>query len=369
MTDHPSMLDMSDHDQPRRRRRGLGPLVVLLVLVLVGGAALLGGRRLLAVFDGAPADYNGPGSGEVVVQVESGASSADIGAALAAKDVIKSSAAFVAAAREDDRSRRIQPGFYKLRKQMQAKLALDLMLDPSSRVRSRFTIPEGTTLARTLEIIARSIDDLPLADLKAAAANPAALGLPPWAQGRLEGFLFPATYDVEPGTTAVQVLSDMVERFLVAAAEVDLEGQAAGLKMTPYQLLTIASLVEAETPKDDQRGKVARVVYNRLAKPMRLEFDSTIKYAYGLQGIEKKRLLFKDLELDSPYNSYRRDGLPPTPINSPGEDALLAAVEPEPGPWLYFVVIDKQGNSAFSESYEEFLRNREKYRCEVLGEC
>jgi UPF0755 protein len=251
---------------------------------------------------------------------------------------------------------------------MKAKLALALMLDPTSRVRSRFTVPEGTTVAKTLEIIARSVDDLPIADLKGAAGNPAALGLPAWANNRLEGFLFPATYDVEPGTSAVEVLSDMVSRFTVAAAETGLEDRAAELKMTPYQLLTIASLVEAETPKEDQRPKVARVVFNRLAKPMRLEFDSTIKYAYGLQGIDKKRLLFKDLELDSPYNTYRRDGLTPTPINSPGEASLLAAAEPEPGPWLYFVVIDKAGNSAFSDNYQQFLRDKERYRREVLGE-
>jgi UPF0755 protein len=370
VTDDTSMLDLAIDDRPPRRRfpRGFGPLLVLAALVVIVGVALAGGRTLLSAFDRDAPDYSGAGTGEVVVQVEAGASSADIGAELKAKDVVKSSAAFVAAARDDDRSRTIQPGFYRMRTQMKAQLALELMLDPKSRVRSRFTVPEGTTVARTLEIIAKSVDDLPIADLKAAAANPAALGLPTWAEGRLEGMLFPATYDVEPGTSAVEVLSDMVSRFLVAAAESDLEGRAAELGMKPYDLLIIASLVEAETPKDDQRAKVSRVVFNRLAKNMRLEFDSTIKYAYGLRGVVKTRLLFKDLELDSPYNSYRRAGLPPTPINSPGEAAILAAAEPEPGPWLYFVVIDKEGNSAFSDNYQQFLRDKERYRREVLGE-
>ena len=371
MTDDTSVLGLDvEDDAPRRRRfpKGFGPLLVMVALIVIVGVAFAGGRRLLSVFDGAPPDYTGSGTGEVVVQVLPGSSSADIGEELEAKDVVKSASAFVAAATDDSRSRGIQPGFYKLRLQMQAKLALELMLDPKSRVRSRFTVPEGVTVARTLDIIAKSVDDLPLADLKAAAANPAALGLPPWANNRLEGFLFPATYDVEPGTTAVEVLSDMVARFMVAAADTALEERAAALKVTPYELLTIASLVEAETPKDDQRAKVSRVVFNRLEKGQRLEFDSTIKYAYGLQGVTKTRLLFKDLDINSPYNTYRRSGLPPTPINSPGEAALLAAAEPEPGPWLYFVVIDKEGNSAFSATYEQFLRDKERYRREVLGE-
>lgn len=370
MTDDASVLDLAAGEQPPRRRfpRGFGPILVLAAVVVIVGAALAGGRTLLSAFDRDAPDYSGAGTGDAVVQVVAGASSADIGAALAAKDVVKSSGAFVAAARDDERSRRIQPGFYRLRLQMKATLALELMLDPSSRVRSRFTVPEGTSIARTLEIIAKSVDDLPLADLKAAAGNPAALGLPPWARNRLEGFLFPATYDVEPGTSAVEVLSDMVSRFLVAAEETALEARAAELGVSPYELVTIASLVEAETPKDDQRGKVARVVFNRLKIRQRLEFDSTIRYAYALRGVDKKRLLFRDLDIDSPFNTYRRSGLPPTPINSPGEAALLAAAEPEPGPWLYFVVIDKAGNSAFSDNYQQFLRDKERYRREVLGE-
>ncbi len=355
---------------PRRRRRGLGVIAVLAVLVLIAGGAVVGGRTLYNRLVGTSApDFPGPGRGEAIVEVPAGASSGAIGVVLAERGVVKSARAFREAALADERSLSIQPGFYRLRLEMRAADALALFLDPKARIRGRFTIPEGTSVGKTLEIIARSVDDVPLADLQAAVKDAAALGLPAYAKGRAEGFLFPATYDVEPGDTAVDVLATMVARFEVAAAETGLVERAQALDLSPLDVLTIASLVEAETPKDDQRGKVSRVVFNRLEKGQKLEFDSTVKYVFAERGEVKTRILFKDLEVASPYNTYRRVGLPPGPINSPGEDSIAAAVDPEPGPWLYFVVIDKAGNSAFSESYNEFLANVKKYRCNVLGEC
>ena len=382
MTDgHPPYDQYDEHDdfsayeeerRPRRRRRrkGVGVAVVLVLLMLIGGGAAIGGRQIYARLVDEPApDFPGPGRGEAVIEVPAGATAGAIGVILAERGVVKSAQAFNEAAVADDRSLRIQPGFYRLRLEMRAADALALFFDPEARIRGRFTIPEGTMVGRTLEIIAKSVDGMPLAQLQAAAKNTAALGLPAYANGRLEGFLFPATYDVEPGTTPVQVLANMVSRYEQAAAESGLVDRAASLGISPLEALTIASLVEAETPKADQRGKVSRVVYNRLEKGQKLEFDSTIKYVFAERGEVKTRILFRDLEVDSPYNTYRRTGLPPGPINSPGEASMAAAVNPEPGPWLYFVVIDKQGNSAFSESYDEFLRNRKTYRCVVLGEC
>jgi len=367
-----------DHDDvhvdhpvaPRRRRRGLAVLAVLAVLALIAGGAALGGKALYdRLVDSPSPDFPGPGRGEAIVEVPAGATSGAIGVILAERGVIQSAGAFREAALADERSRSIQPGFYRLRLEMRAADALGLFLDPTARIQGRFTIPEGASVAKTLEIIARSVDDVPLADLQAAVKDPGAIGLPAYAKGRAEGFLFPATYDVEPGKTAVDVLATMVARFEVAAAETGLVERAQTLGVSPLEALTIASLVEAETPKDDQRAKVSRVVYNRLKKGQKLEFDSTVKYVFAERGEVKTRILFKDLEVESPYNTYRRTGLPPGPINSPGEASLAAAVDPEPGPWLYFVVIDKGGNSAFSESYQEFLANVRTYRCNVLGEC
>jgi UPF0755 protein len=361
-----TFLPMED-EEPRRPRRGhRGTVIAVVALLVIAGIALVGGKALLSRFGGPPPDYAGAGSGEVTVQVPRGASSAGIGEVLETAGVVKSARAFSKAAKDDPRALKIQPGYYKLRSRMQAKLALELLLDPKSRLRSRVTIPEGTTLDRTLQIIAKSISDVPLASLQEAAKNPAALGLPDYANGKLEGFLFPATYDIEPGTSAVDVLRTLVEEQQLRAERLQLTERAAELKMTPHQILVIASLIEGETGKATDRGKVSRVVYNRLARPMRLQFDSTVKYAYALTGVTKTRLLYKDLEIASPFNTYRVDGLPPAPINSPGEEALEAALNPTPGPWLYFVVIDKNGNSAFATTAEEFARLKERYKSEVL---
>jgi UPF0755 protein len=351
-----------------RKRRPLGIAVALVVLLAVVGGAVLGGRTLLRTIGGPAADYSGAGSGDVTVQVARGATAAGIGETLRTAGVVRSAKAFRNVAKADPRALRIQPGYYRLRLRMKARLALDLLLDPAARLRSRVTIPEGTSLARTLELIAKNVSDVPLASLREAAANPAALGLPAYANGRVEGFLFPATYDIEPGTSAVDVLRTLVQEFQVRAERLQLAERAAALRITPYQALVIASLVEGETGDASDRGKVARVVYNRLKRPMRLQFDSTVKYAYALTGVTKTRLLYKDLDIASPFNTYRHDGLPPAPISSPGEAALEAALSPTPGPWLYFVVIDTQGRSAFATTAAEFAALKARYRKDVLGQ-
>lgn len=359
---------LSMEDEPPRRRHGVTGIVIALVaLLVIGAGGVFGGKALLSRFGGPPPDYDGPGTGEAKVQVVRGATATAIGQALERAGVVKSAAAFRDAAREDERSLRIQPGWYRLRLQMKASLALDLLLDPKSRLRSRVTIPEGTTVDRTLRLIAKGVSDVSLASLREAVKNPAALGLPAYAEGNVEGFLFPATYDFEPGTSAVEILTTLVREWEVRAERLGLAERAKALGITPYEALIIASLVEGETGNASDRGKVARVVYNRLKVPMRLQFDSTVKYAYGLRGVTKTRLFFRDLEIDSPYNTYRIDGLPPAPINSPGEAAFHAALEPTPGPWLYFVLISKDGKSEFATTAEEFARLRERYQKEVLG--
>lgn len=352
---------------PRAARGRAGIAVALAVLLLLGVGAVVGGKSLLSRFGGPAPDYSGTGVGQVDVQVPKGATATDIAEVLHNADVVKSARAFRNVARSDSRALRIQPGWYRLRQRMKARAALDLLLDPKARLRSRVTIPEGTTLERTLQLIAKNVTDVPLASLREAAANPATLGLPDWAHGRLEGLLFPATYDIEPGTSAVEVLRMLVQEFLVRADRLGLEERAAALHLTPYQALVVGSLVEAETGAASDRGKVARVVYNRLKRGMLLQFDSTVKYAYGLRGVTKTRLLYRDLDIASPYNTYRHGGLPPGPIDSPGEAALDAALDPTPGGWLYFVVIDKQGHSAFATTAEEFARLKARYHKEVLG--
>ena len=355
---------------PDRLRRLRAVVLLLLVLLVLAGLLLLGLRAGLSALGlGGPAyeDFTGTGSGEVVVSVEAGQTAQDVATTLRDEGVVASRSAFLAAANaEPTRAQSIQPGSYALREEMSGAAAFELLLDPASRVVSRVTVPEGLTVDRVVDVLVDSAG-LDRAEVEAAVADPAALGLPEYAGGELEGYLFPATYEVDPSTTPAGLLAAMVDRFEVAAEQAGLVEGAARLGHTPGEIVTIASLVEAETPKDSDRFRVSRVVYNRLDDDDRLRFDSTVKYVFEQRGETKDRILFADLEVDSPYNTYRNAGLPPGPINNPGQAAIEAALAPEPGPWRYFVVIDTEGNSAFAETYAEHLRNVETYQREVLG--
>jgi UPF0755 protein len=343
-----------DYDEsPGGRRRTLlvVAICVLLLVTILGTAVAIGGNRLMNLL-GPAADYKGNGSGSVLVTITSGDSAADIGAALKRAGVVKSAQAFRDAASEDTRSQSIGPGVYRLHKHMGASQALALLLNPSSRVFSRVVIPEGTRLTKILSIV-HDQAGISSTDLDKASKDDAAIGLPTYAKGTAEGFLFPATYTFEPGTTAVQALKQMVDRFKKEAGIDDLERGASALGYSPYDVVTVASLIEKEARLQKDYGKVARVAYNRL-KPswgQPFGFDSTLNY---LLPQRQGKLQSSDFQIDSPYNSRIHRGLPPTPIDAPGHAALLAALHPTPGPWLYFVTIDKAGNTAFSTTKAQF---------------
>jgi UPF0755 protein len=339
--------------EPRRRRSRLAPLIAGVAVLVLAAAAVWAG---LSYFKGA-ADYPGPGSGEVVVKIQPGDTATRIGDTLAAADVVASAKAFVAAATSDPNSSSIQPGQYKLLKQMKASDALALLLDPASRLTDRVVVPEGTQARQIVEIVAKATG-IPPADLTAVLKQPTALGLPEYAKGNPEGFLFPATYELEPGISAEQALEPMVRRYDQAAATVDLVQRAAAVGRTPYEVLIVASLVQAEGQPADFT-KVARVIYNRLEQGMKLQLDATVNYALGRSTL---KLTNQDIAVNSPYNTYQVTGLPPTPINSPGEQALEAALAPATGDWLYYVTVNPTtGETKFTSSYSEFLKFKAEF--------
>jgi UPF0755 protein len=352
-----------DERVERKRRRRRSGIAVLLSFLLVGGlvtGAFLGLRTVIGgILPGEAPDYSGEGTGQVLVEVTSGQTSRSIGVTLEEEGVVKSADAFAEAARDDARSLTIQPGFYALRREMKASSALALLLDPASRAEGKVVLPEGTRLSRSLELIADG-SDVALADLQAASQDAASLGLPPWAGNNVEGFIFPATYPVPPEASAQSVLRQTTERFSQAAQTLALEQRAQNLGYTPYEIMTIASMIQAEARERDF-GKVARVIYNRLEKGQALQIDATVNYALNKSELG---LTSEDLEVDSPYNTYQVTGLPPTPINSPGEDAIEAALSPEPGDWIYYVTVDPggTGETRFTASYEEFLRWKEELK-------
>ena len=328
------------------------PLIMATVALIAVIAAVLGAFVVLRgpSYD----DYSGTGSGEVVVEVLAGDTLTAIGRTLQRKDVVADYRAFVAATTKRPESSRITPGFYQLKQKMSGQSALALLLNPASRLISRVVVPEGTRLNRIATVIAKELNVEPSA-VQQAIKNAA---LPSYATGP-EGFLFPATYDIAPNDTPDSVVAAMIRRFERAARAVDLAIRAAAIGRTPEEIVTIASIVEAEVDPADF-GKAARVIYNRLERGMKLQMDSTLNYALG-----SSTLMFTRAQLanNSPYNTYAVQGLPPGPVGSPGQKALEAALAPEPGNWLFFVSVDPdRGITKFASTEAEFFRYRDEFR-------
>jgi UPF0755 protein len=337
--------------KPTRRRAkknslGKSLLVFLAFVVAVG----LITPQVISRLSGAP-DFPGPGSGSVQVQIEPGETLAQIGNSLKDLGVVASVDGFIEAANDNPDSSSIAPGAYNLLLEMKSSDAILALLDPANRVVTKVVIPEGKRVTWTINTLATETG-LPLAEFEAAIAKADTLGLPEYAGGNPEGFLFPATYEFPPGTTAEQMISAMIDRFNSEAKEIDLEGRAAQMGRTAYEIVIVASLLEVEGhPRDFT--KVARVVYNRLLEPMPLQFDSSVNYGLGKTDVI---LTTELLNVDTPYNVYLRPGLPPTPIDSPGAQALEAALNPAAGDWLYFITVDlNTQETKFTRSYSEFL--------------
>ncbi len=297
---------------PPRKPLGRSIFVLLIVLVvLFVGFKVVG--KVMDTFSG-PEDYTGQGTGSVVVEIPSGANGQQIANILKKADVVKSAEAFYQLSLNDSRFQAVQAGFFKLRKQMSAEWALRELTDPGNRVEGKVTIPEGARVGQIATIIAKN-SDIKEDDLVAALDKPETLGLPDVANLNPEGYLFPATYEVPPGTTATQLLKQMVKKSLDVAKSLDISTRAKALGYTGEEILTIASILEYEAKKDEDYPKVARVLYNRLAKPMQIVLTAAELGDAGLQALlaeRTKRFIPDAITLvvgDFPGDC--RDGVPP----------------------------------------------------------
>jgi UPF0755 protein len=355
---------------PARTRKGCLPLLLAAVLVIgvVAALAVVGTSRVRDLFGGAP-DYGGPGTGQVVVQVREGDSSTAIGRTLKDSGVVKSVQAFTDAASKNTKARSIQVGYYTLKKQMKASEALAVLVDPDNLVRSVVLVPEGARVRDVVRTIAAKTDISRAAVVK-ALSNPAAIGLPAEAGGNPEGYLFPATYTVPPGTTAVELLHQMVAKTVQEHRDLGIEAGARRLGLTPEQVVTVASILEYEAKRDEDYPKVARAIYNRLHQGMRLQSDATVSYAAGVSG--QIWTSASQRANSSPYNTYQHTGLPPGPIGSPGQKTLEAALHPAEGPWLYWVVVNlRTGETVMSTTYAEHQAAVARFReyCKTSDAC
>ncbi|MFF4862520.1 endolytic transglycosylase MltG [Streptomyces sp. NPDC001231] len=354
----------------KKRRSGCACLVVALVFVGGGAGVVYYGYQFYQNRFGAAPDYAGDGINEMVtVEIPKGAGGYDIGRALKAAGVVKSVDAFVAAQSKNPNGDRIQAGAYLLKKQMSAASAITMMLDPKSQ--SNVLVKPGERNALVYEDIDKQLELAAGTTQKIAAKQYKDLGLPKWAQNNgqikdpLEGFLYPGTYAAAKGMKPEAVLKEMVKRADEAYIRYKLADKAKELNLDdPFQLVTVASLVQAEGKTHDDFRKMAEVIYNRL-KPTNtetnqlLQFDSTFNYLKGQSNIH-----ISEKEINSnqdPYNTYTHKGLPPGPIGSPGDDALKAALNPTQDGWIYFVATDGLHKTEFAKTYAEFLKLKDKF--------
>jgi UPF0755 protein len=357
----------------KSRRRGPGCLLGLVVLALLFGGLYLGITNgvdfVKDQFEGTP-DYPGPGTGEVIFEVKKGDSLTEMGRNLKELDVVKSVDAFTEAADANPDSTKIQVGSYTMRLQMKAEDALTLLIDPANAVNAAVTIPEGLRVVDIVKILVKNTD-FSKKEFEAALADTAALGLPAYAEGNPEGYLFPATYEFGPEAKPADMLKAMVVRWQQAVTDVDLEAKAKALGYTPHEMMTIASLLEAEG-RGDYTPKIARVIYNRLENPGNgvtnglLQIDASVNYALGRAGIARLTQEEIDSVADNPYNTYTQQGLPPGPIEAPGQAAMEAALNPEKGDWLFYVTVNlATGETKFASTEAEFL----EYKAELDEYC
>lgn len=346
-----------------KKKRGLpgclAALVALAVLVCGFYFGVTKGVEWVSDQFSSAEDFPGPGNGSVTFEVGEGDATSQIGRNLKEEGVVASVQAFLDAAAADPDSTGIQVGFYDLKKEMSAEEALEVLLDPANQVKTTVTVPEGLQVD---EVIAKLAADTEWGEAKwnAALKDTEALGLPDYAEGNPEGYLFPATYEIGPKDKPKTILAAMVNRWRQAAEDAGLEEKAASLDKTPAELMIIASLIEAEGRGDDM-PKISRVIFNRLDGPGDkggtnglLQVDASNAYGIGVSGTVA--LTSEQLAEDTPYNTRLYPGLPPTPIENPGDDAIAAAANPADGPWYYYVTVNLDtGETKFAATYDEFL--------------
>ncbi|QUH01595.1 endolytic transglycosylase MltG [Saccharopolyspora erythraea] len=361
----------------RRRQRSVTALAGLFVLLLVGTGVVYGVSQFLQI--GTYDDYQGQGTGDVVVEVESGDTVSAIGTKLRQADVVASTKAFVKAAENNRQINGIQPGFYLMKSKMSGQAAVTHILSPEAktgrvevrggqRLEDQLT-PDGGHSPGILTKLAEATcagaqGSRPCATPEqmhevAATADLASLGVPEWAlegaskaepKRRLEGLIMPGIYDIKPGEAPEEVLRQVVTKSAAMLEAAGMPQAAESTGHSPYEVLIIASLVQSEGIAKDF-PKVSRVVYNRLTHPViRLGLDSTINYP-----LDKPTLLTKpeDRQRPGPYNTYLNYGLPPTPISTVSKEAVAAAEKPEEGGWKYFVKCYPDGTSCFANNDQE----------------
>lgn len=356
--------DEADYvDLPRessRRRRVLAVLAgIAVVLVVSAGAVGFWVSRQLDP-PGAPGEVR-------EIEIPEGSTSDDIGRLLAEEDIISSDLVWGWYLRINGGGP-FQAGVYELAENMAMGDVVDLLTaGPRPPEERSFTMPEGLTVRETLARLADPDKGLGLdvATLQQLLdSGQVRSTVQPADQPSNEGILFPETYRVAAEADELAVLKQMVAQLDATIAELDVASAQERFNLTPYEVLIVASLIEEETKVDEERPMVAQVIYNRLRQGIALGIDATSRYEAEISGRDRGDI---DFTSDSPYNTRRQVGLPPTPIASPGRASIAAALNPADGPWIYYVLEDADGHHFFTDSNSEFLAAKDRCRENGLG--
>jgi UPF0755 protein len=331
-------------------RRILFIVIAILVVAAAGAAVWL--------LVGAEKPYKGYEAAEQFVEIPPGAGPALIGRRLTESGVVRDSISFRAALARSGQARRLQAGEYRFDQPMSAREVIDKLARGDVFLRP-ITFPEGLTIQQMAQIYERDGGGR-RADLVAAARNAALIREIDPAAPDLEGYLFPNTYSLPRRATAEQLVQQMVTAFRDVLTQ-EIVQRAAARGLTVRQLMTLASLVEKETAKPEERPLVAAVYTNRLRIGMGMQCDPTVIYALEKAGKYTGNLTRESLQFDSPYNTYRYAGLPPGPIAAPGRASIEAASAPADVPYLYFVSRN-DGSHVFSETLDEHNRKVFEYQ-------
>jgi UPF0755 protein len=329
---------------------------ILLIVIAVLVVAAAGAAVWLLV--GAEKPYKGYEGSEQFVEIPPGAGPALIGRRLTESGVVRDRISFRAALARSGQARRLQAGEYRFDQPMSAREVIDKLVRGDVFLRP-ITFPEGLTIQQMAQIYERDAGGS-RADFVAAARNAALIRDIDPAAPDLEGYLFPSTYSLPRRTTAEQLVQQMVTAFRDVLTQ-DVVQRATARGWTVRQLITLASLVEKETAKSEERPLVAAVYTNRLRIGMGMQCDPTVIYALERAGKYTGNLTRENLQFDSPYNTYRYAGLPPGPIAAPGRASIEAASLPADVPYVYFVSRN-DGSHVFSETLDEHNRNVFEYQ-------
>lgn len=344
----------------RRNRRSKRNRIVAFILALVFALLFVVGYGLyrVAVYvrnnsqSSIMEDWPGPGSGFVEFTIEPGQGSVEVGNNLVKAQVVKSQSTFSNIVAANNKI--LYPGIYALKKHMNSMDVVEILSD-QSKAGGFLDVKAGE---RATEVIrkAAQISGIDIAQFNAIQKADGAGILPPEACGSFEGWLEPGVYNVKSMKSANKILAKMVDK---RVKKLDSLGVPKG--DLRQKVLKIASIAEAEVNNREYYGKVSRVILNRLAKDMPLGMDTTVAYGIGIKAINLTQSQLDDAS--NPYNTRIHKGLPPTPISIPGDNAILAALNPANGSWIYFVTTNlKTGETKFADNYDDFLKIRDEYK-------